>query len=104
MPVGGRTDNDGAVFLYGIASWAYGFLCGTLPSFWRRWAAIEVKLDVAKADEASANLLRLRDKVAANPLEQNAEPAFLGVVAANAPYFFRRPDGVYVIPVGCLGR
>lgn len=69
-----------------------------------RWAAIEVKLDVAKADEASANLLRLRDKVAANPLEQNAEPAFLGVVAANAPYFFRRPDGVYVIPVGCLGR
>lgn len=69
-----------------------------------RWAALEVKLDVAKADAAAASLLRLRDKVAANPLAQNPEPAFLGVVAANAPFFFRRPDGVYVIPAGCLGR
>lgn len=69
-----------------------------------RWAACEIKLDVAKADEAAANLLRLRDKVAANPLAQNASPAFLGVIAANAPYFFRRPDGVYVIPIGCLGK
>lgn len=69
-----------------------------------RWAAIEIKLDVAKADEAASNLLRLKSKVAANPMAQNTEPAFLGVVSANAPYFFRRPDGVYVIPVGCLGR
>jgi uncharacterized protein len=68
------------------------------------WAALEVKLDIAKADDAAANLLRLRDKVAANPMAQNREPAFLGVITANAPYFFRRPDGVYVIPVGCLGR
>lgn len=68
-----------------------------------RWAAVEVKLDVAKADEAAESLLRLRDKVAANPLAQNAEPAFLGVLAANAPYFYRRPDGVYIIPAGCLG-
>lgn len=69
-----------------------------------RWAAFEIKLDVAKADEAAANLLRLRNKVANNPLAQNAEPAFLGIIAANAPYFFRRPDGIYVIPIGCLGR
>lgn len=68
-----------------------------------RWAAMEIKLDVAKADEAAGNLLRLRDKVAANPLAQNPEPVFLGVIAANAPFFFRRPDGVYVIPAGCLG-
>ncbi len=69
-----------------------------------RWAALEIKLDVAKADAAAASLLRLRDKVAANPMAQNPEPAFLGVIAANAPFFFRRPDGVYVIPAGCLGR
>lgn len=69
-----------------------------------RWAALEIKLDVAKTDEAATNLLRLRDKVAANPLAQNAEPAFLAVLAANAPFFFRRPDGVYVIPAGCLGK
>ena len=69
-----------------------------------KWAAIEIKLDVAKADDAAAHLLRLREKVAANPKARNPEPAFLGVVAANAPYFLRRPDGVYVIPVGCLGK
>ena len=69
-----------------------------------RWAALEIKLDVAKADDAATNLLRLRDKVASNTLAQNPEPAFLAVIAANAPYFFRRPDGVYIIPVGCLGR
>ena len=69
-----------------------------------KWAALEVKLDVAKADDAATNLLRLRDKVASNPLAQNPEPAFLGIIVANAPYFFQRPDGVYVIPVGCLGR
>lgn len=69
-----------------------------------RWAAVEIKLDVAKMDEAAENLLRLRDKIAANPLAQNPEPAFLGVITANAPYFFCRPDGVYVIPIGCLGR
>ena len=68
-----------------------------------RWAALEIELDCAKADEAAASLLRLRDKVAANPLAQNPDPVFLGVVAANAPFFFRRPDGVYVIPAGCLG-
>lgn len=69
-----------------------------------QWAALEIKLDVAKADNAAANLLRLRDKVVSNPAAQNPEPAFLGVIAANAPYFFQRPDGIYVIPAGCLGR
>lgn len=68
-----------------------------------RWGALEIKLDAAKADAAAASLLRLRDKVAVNPLAQNPEPAFLGVIAANAPYFYKRTDGVYVIPVGCLG-
>ena len=68
-----------------------------------RWAALEIKLDSAKADAAAANLLRLCEKVAANPLAQNPEPVSLGVIAANAPFFFRRPDGVYVIPAGCLG-
>lgn len=68
-----------------------------------KWAALEVKLDVAKADDAAANLLRLREKVSSNPLAQNPEPAFLAVIAANAPFLFRRPDGVYVIPIGCLG-
>ena len=64
---------------------------------------MEIKLDSTKADAAAANLLRLRKKVASNPLAQNPEPVFLGVIAANAPFLFRRPDGVYVIPAGCLG-
>ena len=68
------------------------------------WAALEIKLDVAKTDDAAKNLLRLRDKVTSNPKVQNPDPVFLGVIVANAPFFFQRPDGVYVIPIGCLGR
>lgn len=69
-----------------------------------RWAAIEVKLDAAKAGEAAANLIRLRDKVATNPAAQTRPPSFLAVLTANSPFFYQRPDGVYVIPVTCLGK
>lgn len=69
-----------------------------------RWAAVEIKLDVAKADEAASNLLRLKDKVASNPAAQTRPPSFLAVLTANSPFFYQRPDGVYVIPITCLGR
>lgn len=68
-----------------------------------RWAGIEVKLNAAKADKAAESLLRLRRKVLQNPAARNREPAFLAVLVGEAPFMYRREDGVYVIPVTCLG-
>lgn len=58
------------------------------------WGAVEVKLGQGMVDQAAANLLGLRDKVV-------AEPSFLAVVTGTE-YAYTRPDGVHVIPVGCL--
>ena len=31
------------------------------------------------------------------------KPAFLLILAGNTPYAYRREDGIYVVPIGCLG-
>lgn len=54
------------------------------------------------ADEGSAALLRLRDKIAHKPAARNSEPSFLAVVT-SAGVAYRRPDGVCVIPIGAFG-
>ena len=58
------------------------------------WGAIEVKLGQGRIDDAAGNLLKLRDKV-------NNKPAFLAVVTGTE-YAYTRPDGVHVVPLGCL--
>ena len=63
-----------------------------------RWGAIEVKLSQNSVDEAAGNLLKLKSIV--DPLTMNG-PSFLAVVVATS-YAYTRPDGVHVIPVGCL--
>ena len=67
------------------------------------WAGIEMKLSASKEDQAANSLLRLRDKVRANPAARNPEPAFLAVLVGDAPFMYRRADGVDVIPITCLG-
>lgn len=67
-----------------------------------RWGAVEVKVGEAKADDGAAALLRLRAKVGSNPAARNPEPSFLAVVT-SAGVAHRRPDGVYVVPIGALG-
>ena len=63
------------------------------------WGAIEVKLSPAAADEGAKSLLKLAGRV---DHEAAGEPAFLAVVTSGG-YAYRRDDGVYVIPVSCLG-
>ena len=63
-----------------------------------RWAPIEVKLAGGQIDEAAANLLRLADRVDTTSL---GEPEFLMVLTGTATAY-RRPDGVLVVPLGCL--
>ena len=63
-----------------------------------KWGAAEVKLGGEDAvDKAAKNLLKLRDKVD----ESESAPAFLLVITATG-FAHRRPDGVLVVPIGCL--
>lgn len=61
-----------------------------------RWAALEIKLGSSKIDEAAANLIKLKNKV-----DLKQKPSFLAIVTATK-YGYKREDGVYVIPIGCL--
>jgi len=61
-----------------------------------KWAAIEIKLGAKQIDTAAANLIKLANKV-----DLKQKPSFLAVVTATQ-FGYRREDGVYVIPIGCL--
>ncbi len=64
-----------------------------------RWAAFEMKLGPKMVEEGARNLLRLAERV--DP-ERVGPPQALGVIVASG-YGYRRPDGVWVIPMGALG-
>lgn len=63
-----------------------------------RWGAVEVKLGSREIDEAAKNLLRLAEVVDA---ERMRVPSFL-MVLTGGEFAYRREDGVFVVPVGCL--
>ena len=63
-----------------------------------RWGAIEVKMGATEIETAAENLLRLRNKVNTDKM---MEPSFLMVLTCTE-FGYRRKDGVYVIPIGCL--
>lgn len=67
------------------------------------WAGIEVKLGQDGVDEGAASLLRLSDKVQKNKQGRTPAPVFLAVVTGMGEAAYRRPDGVYVVPVRSLG-
>ena len=60
------------------------------------WNAFEVKLNPMQADEAAANLLKIAALFKRNP------PASLSVVVGKSGLAYRRPDGVYVLPLTSL--
>lgn len=64
-----------------------------------RWAALEVRLGKKDIDEGDKHLLKLREKV---DTKVESEPAFLAVITYTGLAYHRK-DGVYVIPIGCLG-
>jgi predicted AAA+ superfamily ATPase len=69
-----------------------------------RWAGIEIKLGDNKVPEGISSLLRLKQKIAANPAARNPEPAFLAVIVGAGEYArFDRTSGVYIIPLTALG-
>jgi hypothetical protein len=63
-----------------------------------RWGAVEVKLGAKEIERAAENLIKLKSKV---NLEKMSEPAFLMVLTATE-IAYKRADGVYIVPIGCL--
>lgn len=63
-----------------------------------RWGAIEVKMGAKEIEAAAENLKILRDKI---NLEKMKEPSFL-MVMTGTDLAYRRADGVYIVPIGCL--
>lgn len=64
-----------------------------------KWAAFEVKLNPRDVDAGAAALLKFARNV---DTDRHKEPACLGVITSTGAGG-RRPDGVHVIPIGCLG-
>jgi hypothetical protein len=63
-----------------------------------RWGAVEVKMGTKEIEAAAENLKKLRDKVNVDKMK---EPSFLMVLTAGE-IGYRRKDGVYITPIGCL--
>lgn len=63
-----------------------------------RWSAVEVKLGSKEIEDAAVHLLELKNKV---NTEKMREPSFL-MILTGTEIAYRREDGVYVVPLGCL--
>ena len=64
-----------------------------------RWAPVELKMNPEDADNAAISLLRFLEKVDTSKV---GDPAFSAVITTRAPAY-RRPDGVFVVPIATLG-
>lgn len=63
------------------------------------WCAFEIKLGANQIDNAAKNLINIRDSI----LKENGKaPSVLCVVCGLATAAYKRPDGVYVVPITAL--
>lgn len=63
-----------------------------------RWAAVEIKLGDREIEEAAEHLLTLSRKI---DVQKMNPPTFLMILTGNE-VAYRRKDGVFVVPIGCL--
>ena len=64
------------------------------------YGLIEIKLGGDKLiEEGANNLLKLNNKLDVSKMKN---PSFLMVVTSTGDYAYKRKDGVYVVPIGCL--
>ena len=64
------------------------------------WTAFEIKLGANQIDAAATSLLKLRDEIASE--DGGIPPRVLCVICGLSNAAYRRPDGVYVVPVTAL--
>ena len=61
---------------------------------------MEIKLGGDKLIEEGSNSLKaLSEKIDTDKMKK---PSFLMVLTGTGDYAYRRSDGVYVVPIGCL--
>lgn len=64
------------------------------------YGLIEIKLGGDKLiQEGAENLIKLYDKI---DTETMKNPSFMMVLTATGNYAYKREDGVFVVPIGCL--
>ena len=64
------------------------------------YGLIEIKLGGNKLiEEGAANLKTLNSKL---DTEKMKSPSFLMILVGTGDFAYRRDDGIYVVPVGCL--
>lgn len=89
---------DGELYHYRDSS---GLECDTVLH--RRngsYALMEVKLGgEQKIEDGAKNMLSLAENI---DTDKMPAPSFMAVIVGVGQYAFRRKDGVYVIPIGCL--
>ena len=88
--------NDGDVFHYRDKSGLEADMIVALRD--GRWGVIEVKLGNKQIEQAAENLLKLKARIDTDKMRQ---PSFL-MILTGGQYAFRRKDGVFVVPIGCL--
>ena len=66
------------------------------------YGLIEIKLgcDEATLAEAAKKLTELENLI---DTEKMRAPSFKMILCGNVPYAYRREDGTFVVPLGCLG-
>lgn len=89
---------DGQVFHYRDKS---GLECDAVIHLRNgRYGLVEIKLGGYRLiNEGASNLLALVDKINTDKMK---EPSFLMVLTGTGDFAYRRKDGVYVVPIGCL--
>ena len=65
-----------------------------------RWGMFEVKLGFNQVEKAAEELVLLKTKF---ETETRSTPEFLCVICGMTSMAFKRPDGVYVVPITALG-
>ena len=65
-----------------------------------KYGLVEIKLGGDRLiNEGAENLKKLAEKI---NTEKMNEPSFMMVLVGTGDYAYRRTDGVYVVPIGCL--
>lgn len=89
---------DGQIYHYRDKS---GLECDAVMHLKRGiYGLIEIKLGGTKLiDEGAKNLISLANKIDTSKMKS---PSFLMVLVGKGDYAYKREDGVYVVPIGCL--
>ena len=64
-----------------------------------RWGMFEIKIGFNQVEDASQKMLTMRDRFVN---ESKLEPTFMCVICGMANAAYKRPDGVFVIPITAL--